>query len=418
MENSSGFKFEVGQLAESKSFKDGYRGAWFRCKIKHINLKRNKIQLEYYDFDVEEISWEQIFEQPPYGRKTRHIKRQLMVRPRYPLTYKKDEMPDANSIPEVCVVFDGTFKVDDKVDWNYEGVYWSARVVEVLSDDKVKIELPMPPAGEGVEGETYEALCKDLRPYLDWSERNGWTLPTLGGRTSCGAQLIFPSKQGMNQESISLGSPLNASSSTRLSAEGDTERQNSGHVDTVICDDKMVDDLAEGHAERQSSNPVNAVVLDEKVASEDVKMVDDDDDVHANTETQSSVPVNCEEKVQAEDAILGDTETHNSNLMDTVVCEEKKQTEDVKMDDECVESFDSITSLRVEEKKSAAEAAPAVADEGGIHFSKDLNIKHEDTLEAAVIDLEELVNKIKWMQNLLNNNGSQSSTDSTLWKFV
>ncbi|XP_071697416.1 uncharacterized protein [Rutidosis leptorrhynchoides] len=356
--------------------------------IKHINLKRNKIQLEYYDFDVEEISWEQIFEQPPYGRKTRHIKRQLMV--------------------------------DDKVDWNYEGVYWSARVVEVLSDDKVKIELPMPPAGEGVEGETYEALCKDLRPYLDWSERNGWTLPTLGGRTSCGAQLIFPSKQGMNQESISLGSPLNASSSTRLSAEGDTERQNSGHVDTVICDDKMVDDLAEGHAERQSSNPVNAVVLDEKVASEDVKMVDDDDDddVHANTETQSSVPVNCEEKVQAEDAILGDTETHNSNLMDTVVCEEKKQTEDVKMDDECVESFDSITSLRVEEKKSAAEAAPAVADEGGIHFSKDLNIKHEDTLEAAVIDLEELVNKIKWMQNLLNNNGSQSSTDSTLWKFV
>ncbi|XP_071700489.1 uncharacterized protein [Rutidosis leptorrhynchoides] len=389
MENSSGFKFEVGQLGESKSFADGYRGAWFRCKIKHINLKRNKIQLEYYDFDVEEISWEQIFEQPPYGRKTRHIKRQLMV--------------------------------DDKVDWNYEGVYWSARVVEVLSDDKVKIELPMPPAGEGVEGETYEALCKDLRPYLDWSERNGWTLPTLGGRTSCGAQLIFPSKQGMNQESISLGSPLNASSSTRLSAEGDTERQNSGHVDTVICDDKMVDDLAEGHAERQSSNPVNAVVLDEKVASEDVKMVDDDDDdddVHANTETQSSVPVNCEEKVQAEDAILGDTETHNSNLMDTVVCEEKKQTEDVKMDDECVESFDSITSLRVEEKKSAAEAAPAVADEGGIHFSKDLNIKHEDTLEAAVIDLEELVNKIKWMQNLLNNNGSQSSTDSTLWKFV
>ncbi|XP_071697536.1 uncharacterized protein [Rutidosis leptorrhynchoides] len=297
MENSSGFKFEVGQLGESKSFADGYRGAWFRCKIRDINLKRNKIQLEYYDFEDEEISWEKIHEQPPYGRNTRHIKKQLMVRPRYPLTYKKDEMPDANSISEVCVVFDGTFKVGDKVDWYSDSSYWPARVVEVLSDDKVKIELPMPPAGERKDDETHEALVKDLRPNLEWSQRKGWTLPTVvplsplilfiyGGRTSCGAQLIFPSKQGINKESISVASPLNASSSTRLSAEGDTEIQNSGHVDTVICDDKMVDDLAEGHAERQSSDPVNAVVLDEKVASEDVKMVDDF--VHENADTHSS----------------------------------------------------------------------------------------------------------------------------------
>ncbi|XP_071700983.1 uncharacterized protein [Rutidosis leptorrhynchoides] len=139
MEMPSGFKFEVGQLVESKSFESGYRGVWFRCKIRDINLKRNRIQLEYYDFEEEEISWEKIYEVPPYGRKSRNIKKQLMVQPRYPLTYKKDEMPDANSISEVCVVFDGTFKVGDKVDWNTDGVYWSARVVEVLSDDKVKI---------------------------------------------------------------------------------------------------------------------------------------------------------------------------------------------------------------------------------------------------------------------------------------
>jgi len=25
--------FEIGQLAEAKSFKRGYRGAWFRCKV-------------------------------------------------------------------------------------------------------------------------------------------------------------------------------------------------------------------------------------------------------------------------------------------------------------------------------------------------------------------------------------------------
>ncbi|KAL5719495.1 hypothetical protein ACHQM5_012261 [Ranunculus cassubicifolius] len=33
MESSHGLPFEVGQLAESKSFQYGFRGAWFRCKI-------------------------------------------------------------------------------------------------------------------------------------------------------------------------------------------------------------------------------------------------------------------------------------------------------------------------------------------------------------------------------------------------
>ncbi|KAI7739529.1 hypothetical protein M8C21_018044 [Ambrosia artemisiifolia] len=43
--------FEVGQLAEMKSFQKGYRSAWFRCKIKDIDLKEEKILPDYYDFD-------------------------------------------------------------------------------------------------------------------------------------------------------------------------------------------------------------------------------------------------------------------------------------------------------------------------------------------------------------------------------
>ncbi|XP_071700913.1 uncharacterized protein [Rutidosis leptorrhynchoides] len=106
-----------------------------------------------------------------------------MLRPHYPLIYKRDEMPDANSISEVCVVIDDdddTWKAGDMVDWNSDGAYWSTRVTEVLTDDKVKIELPMPPAGERKDDETHEALCKDLRPNLVWSQRKDWSLPTNG----------------------------------------------------------------------------------------------------------------------------------------------------------------------------------------------------------------------------------------------
>ncbi|GKD44112.1 ulp1 protease family, C-terminal catalytic domain-containing protein, partial [Tanacetum coccineum] len=42
---------KVGQLAEMKTFEQGFRGAWFRCKINDIDLKKNKIKLEYYDFE-------------------------------------------------------------------------------------------------------------------------------------------------------------------------------------------------------------------------------------------------------------------------------------------------------------------------------------------------------------------------------
>ena len=38
----------------------------------------------------------------------------------------------------------------------------------------LQIELFPPPDGEGL---SYEISCKDLRPSLDWSPENGWTMP-------------------------------------------------------------------------------------------------------------------------------------------------------------------------------------------------------------------------------------------------
>ncbi|KAI3814327.1 hypothetical protein L1987_19078 [Smallanthus sonchifolius] len=282
-----------------------------------------------------------------------------MVRPQYPAMYKKSEMPSLKSISQACVVIDDAWKVGDLVDWFEEGCYWSARVVEVLSDDKVQIELPMPPSGEGKEGEEgrHEAFCKDLRPFLDWSETEGWTLPTVDGQTSCDAQLIFPTKQGMGLEvehaaaaatATAAGSPVNASSTTCISAEGDRN----------------------GESEQNEKNVKTDLEVEPAAAA-----------------TVSPVNASSTTRISAE----GERESDQNE-------------QNVKMDcDLLVESSESRSSLRVGKRKAADEVEVV---------RRELNIMHEDTPEAAIIDLEELVNKVEWIQRLLRN-------DATLpWKLA
>nr|GEV43380.1 agenet-like domain-containing protein [Tanacetum cinerariifolium] len=209
-----GLKLQVCQLAEMKTFEDGFRGAWFRCKINDVDFKKNKILLEYYDFEEEitwtniydlpphlelpmppagqgkdedvliafckelrpsldwsqrkgwtlptvindvdfkknkilleyydfeeEITWTNIYDLPPHVKKSSWKKKQLMLRPQYPLLYDlyyKNEQPPVNSISEICVVIDDAWKVGDMVDWYKDDCYWSARVIKVLSNDKVQ----------------------------------------------------------------------------------------------------------------------------------------------------------------------------------------------------------------------------------------------------------------------------------------
>ena len=89
-----------------------------------------------------EITWTKIYEVPPHARKSSLKKKQvkqLMLRPQYPLLYHESELPPVNSISEICVVIDGAWKVGDMVDWYKDDVYWSARVIKVLSNDKVQV---------------------------------------------------------------------------------------------------------------------------------------------------------------------------------------------------------------------------------------------------------------------------------------
>ncbi|KAG2722125.1 hypothetical protein I3760_02G115700 [Carya illinoinensis] len=186
--------FEVGQMTESRSFMKGFRGAWFQCKIKEIGLRKGQMghQLEYVDFPDERIKWTQLYQKPG---KSRELKKQLMVRPQFPRIYRESQMPDVSTILEVAVIVVDSWQVGNLVDWWTDGCYWSGRVVELLGDNKVKVELFPPPMGEG---QSYEALCKDLRPSLDWTPECGWTVPIPlenGNVHSC-ARIIKPFNQG------------------------------------------------------------------------------------------------------------------------------------------------------------------------------------------------------------------------------
>ncbi|GKE09166.1 hypothetical protein Tco_1412717, partial [Tanacetum coccineum] len=89
------------------------------------------------------ITWTNIYEAPPHVKKSSRKKRQLMLRPQYPLLYGlyyKNELPPVNSISEICVVIDDAWKVGDMVDWYKDDCYWSARVIKVLSNDKIQIK--------------------------------------------------------------------------------------------------------------------------------------------------------------------------------------------------------------------------------------------------------------------------------------
>ncbi|KAJ0679160.1 putative Agenet-like domain-containing protein [Helianthus annuus] len=325
-------KFEVGQLAEMRSFLKGYRSAWFRCKIRDIDLEKKKILPEYYDYDPAELIWENIYQAPRGGKKSKQVKRHLMVRPQYPM-------------------------VGDLVDWFADGCYWSVTVVKVLSNDKVQVVLPLPPFGDGKEGEEgkHEAFCSDCRPSLNWSPTKGWTLPTVEGRTSGDAQLLFPTTQGMEPE------PAAAGSTACISAEGS------------------------GSDMDMESNPEPAAAGSTTCIS-----VEGDRD---NKQSEERVSMDCDVGMDLEP----NPEPAAAGSTTRVSADGDRDSE------QNGKSSESSLSLQKKEAEDKVE-------------KRGLNIMHEDSLEAALIDLEELVTKVNWMQRLLKSSSSDAPPSS--WKFA
>ncbi|ONK70250.1 uncharacterized protein A4U43_C05F31800 [Asparagus officinalis] len=204
--NQNHLPFEVGQEAESKSFMNGYRSAWFRCKIKDIRGKKGNIQyfLEFFDFPDERITWTKLYQKPlRYSKSHDDNKLELMVRPTFPPYFRESARPDSYPAVDVVAIAEDDWEVGDLVDWWSDGCFWSGRVTQILGNDRVEIKLPDPPIGEG---KVYEAFCKDLRPSLNWTPQHGWTVPIsreYGSSQYC-ARLVQPLKQDEETEGDAL----------------------------------------------------------------------------------------------------------------------------------------------------------------------------------------------------------------------
>ncbi|KAL5226271.1 hypothetical protein ABZP36_014536 [Zizania latifolia] len=177
--------FKVGGAAESRTFSPGFRGAWFRCKIINMDVRKGHLecQLEYIDYPDEKKSWTRLYKIRPGCRKQAFSQsREIMVRPPFPQWYWENQVSECGQKTNVVAIVSGPWKVGDLVDWWYTGCYWTGKITELLGDDKVKIVLPEIPIGEGG---SYVADCKDLRPALDWSLEKGWSVPLSQGDGKC-----------------------------------------------------------------------------------------------------------------------------------------------------------------------------------------------------------------------------------------
>ncbi|KAF5452717.1 hypothetical protein F2P56_027683 [Juglans regia] len=355
--------FEVGQMTESRSFMKGFRGAWFQCKIKEIGLRKGQMghQLEYVDFPDERIKWTQLYQKP---NKSKELKKQLMVRPQFPRIYRESQMPDVSTILEVAVIVVDSWQVGHLVDWWTDGCHWSGRVVELLGDDKVKVELFPPPMGEGL---SYEASCKDLRPSLDWTPECGWTVP-------------IPLENGNVHSCARIIKPFNQEVPGNLMARNDDKGR------------KEVQAAARASLEGNTSSSSHI------------------------SESLSQPPDGFERMAKRPWSISKDTRTSETNfeldMVDTGIGK--------------TSGSDSVSSSHVRDAPTdtvGTAAGKGKNNDAGSskkmkHGSISLNPMCSDTVEAAVMDLEELLNKIKWARAILEFGKPLSGTTQNPWKFL
>uniref|UniRef100_A0ACD5WHI3 Uncharacterized protein n=2 Tax=Avena sativa TaxID=4498 RepID=A0ACD5WHI3_AVESA len=169
--------FKIGDAVELKSFDEGYRGAWFRCKINETCIRYGHLEykVEYMDYPEEKMSWSRLYKIPPKCRNRKgRQNREIMLRPAFPQLCWGNDIPQHGQKMDVIAVVSTPWKVGDLIDWSHKGCFWTGKIIKLLGDGKVKIVCPEIPLGEGG---CYDADTEDLRPALDWSLEKGWSAP-------------------------------------------------------------------------------------------------------------------------------------------------------------------------------------------------------------------------------------------------
>ncbi|XP_051229167.1 uncharacterized protein [Lolium perenne] len=231
--------FEIGDFAESKTFVEGFRGAWFRSKINDMRVTESghlEYYLEYIDYTEEANEWVRVFQKNPFNSACQKRKSsagsQIMLRPPFPKWYRGDQVPKDFPKSKLIASVHDTWKVGDSVEWLCEDCYWTAKVVRLISEDVAEVVLFEPPIGEG--GPPHAANHKDLRPALDWSIIEGWTVPlsAVNGKSWHAARLIHPTDieesntdEEEAQENLRLTSTHKSSDHSQQGTHSSSKRQ-------------------------------------------------------------------------------------------------------------------------------------------------------------------------------------------------
>ncbi|KAK2972969.1 hypothetical protein RJ640_022026, partial [Escallonia rubra] len=441
MENYDLLPFKAGQVAESRSFQIGYRSAWFRCKefiisgttpntesvenpfeIKQISWRKGHIgyTLEFFDFPDEKVTWTKLYQVPTiYGGRSKRTQRQLMVRPQYPPINHESQDFDASAISEVTVMVDSVWKVGDLVDWWSDGCYWSARVTQILGNDKVQIEFPSPPLGEG---SSYEASCKDLRPSLDWCPESGWMVPIP--KVSSYALLFTYSP-------IPLYSVYVYSHSSLLKLEGENCRH---------CA-RLIQPLNQGKISGKPNKCSSFIYTAWSAAGHPSIKLRTVDEGIKDIRAMSEWPLYASSSNFSANSLAEPSESRNcetmekpKGLLNASFFKEVKHIVDAKADLDTGDSFDGKTSWS--DSVSSTQVRDASVETRGLATAEDLHDSSgslkklrtaesislnpicSDTLESAIVDLEELANKVNWLIGILEFGIPLSNDLRAHWNFL
>ncbi|PON53262.1 Agenet domain type [Parasponia andersonii] len=324
---------------------------------------QKKYLLEYVDFPDEDLETVLLYQKhPTRTKKSQQKKLELMLRPPFPRIYRESQMPDVNTISEVAVIYSDARKIGDLVDWFTDGCYWSGIVTKILEDEKVQIELFPPPVGEGL---SYKVCCKDLRPSLDWSPENGWTMSTQRDSKNCElcAWIVKPVARVAEKSPSSL---VRSASEERIVVPGIAAASQSSFV---------------SRASSNSSQPLDKL--------EEIKK----QPLAATTEKLIHTPA---------------VALANSSGIGKTGCSDNDSNSHVKS------TSNEIGETTVEKDKF---------DDGGsskkmrIDGYIPLKLMCSDTIEAAIVDLEDLINQVKWMKGILLT-GMPLSNIRPPWEFL
>ncbi|OVA01465.1 Tudor-like [Macleaya cordata] len=437
--------FEVGQQAESKSFLLGFRGAWFRCKIKEIGKKKGKVAhaLEFFDFPDEKITWTQLYQKSPSDRLSDRTN--PMVRPSFPPIYQESQRPDICKISEVIAIVDGIWKVGDLVDWYQDGCYWSGRITHILDEDNVQVKLPEPPVGEG---KSYKASCKDLRPSLDWSPEHGWTVPISKESKICRrcARLIHPMSQDKGRKNdIGRSESSSEFSSASVSSHGSAGsllppelsshspereilKQSSGNkskkktaITPVLsshCQEREIlqQPLGDKNKENKSSskkrNKGNTETPERELLNRPSR--DKNKEKPETPELSLHSPEREILKKHSGDMVNKEmTETHMDMDIETGGVEKASFSDSVSSTHDKDESVATRKTVACRDRYSSCGSSKKMRTS-----ETELNSTCSDTIESSILDLEELVNRVKWLKGAIEYGFRFSNAMKPSWKFL